>query len=58
MRRGQTVMLRIWADFKDGQLADSDASSQTSVEFSGLVWNGRGEGIWFVPAVPIRVRVR
>ncbi len=45
MRRGQTVMLQIPADFKGGQLADSDASSQTSVGFGGLVWNGRGEGI-------------
>jgi hypothetical protein len=41
MRRGQTMTLRTWADFNDGQLADSDASSQTSLEFSGPVWNGR-----------------
>ncbi len=58
MRRGQTVMLQIPADFKGGQLADSDASSQTSVGFGGLVWNGRGEAQHAVPAVSVRVRVR
>ena len=35
------VASRVWADSKDGQLADSDASSPTSAEFSGFVeWSG------------------
>jgi len=29
------MTLRTWTDFNNGQLADSDASSQASVEFTG-----------------------